>query len=131
MLKRGHPYSQDTLSSPKLARLEGVHCRSKVVSDLHFYLQHLISWLCSSIRVWRDGGTCDVLQAHKPAVWAVAGLYEVDCSRRILSGEGGRGGGEEGNVCGPPASYVGGGWAVWGGQLQAWAVVTGVQRGCY
>ena len=28
-----------------------------------------------------------VLEAHKPAVWAVAGLHEVDGSRRILSCE--------------------------------------------
>ena len=39
------------------------------------------------MRVWRDSGDCDVLEAHKPAVWAVAGLFEVDGSRRILSCE--------------------------------------------
>ncbi len=41
---------------------------------------------CSSVRVWRQGGGCDVLEAHKPAVWAVAGLHAVDGTKRILTG---------------------------------------------
>ena len=40
---------------------------------------------CSTVRVWSDSGECQVLQAHKPAVWSLAGLYDVDGSRRILS----------------------------------------------
>ena len=36
--------------------------------------------------MWKDSKKCDVLTAHKPAVWAVASLFEFDSSRRILSG---------------------------------------------
>lgn len=35
------------------------------------------------------------MEAHKPAVWAVAGLYDVDGTKRILTGEGSKRGEEE------------------------------------
>ena len=39
------------------------------------------------MRVWKEEGQSEVLEAHKPAVWTIAGLYDFDNSRRILSGE--------------------------------------------
>lgn len=42
--------------------------------------------VCSSVRVWKEGGKCEMWEAHKPAVWALAGLHTFDGSRRILSG---------------------------------------------
>ena len=44
--------------------------------------------VCSTVRVWRGPKQCDVLTAHKPAVWAIASLFEFDGTRRILSGIG-------------------------------------------
>lgn len=52
--------------------------------QLYYTIQCYI--VCSTVRVWRGAKQCDVLTAHKPAVWAIASLFEFDGTRRILSG---------------------------------------------
>ena len=55
-------------------------------ADVFFLLLLLLS--ISTVRVWGEKQEDHVvLEAHKPTVWAVAGLHEVDGSRRILSCE--------------------------------------------
>ena len=46
----------------------------------------LICVLLSSVRVWKSVSESTVIEAHKPAVWTVAGLFEFDGTRRLLSG---------------------------------------------
>ena len=45
-----------------------------------------VFWFCSTVRVWRGPKQSDVLNAHKPAVWALDSLFDFDGTRRILSG---------------------------------------------
>lgn len=40
----------------------------------------------STIRVWKGDSQCDKMEAHKPAVWAIAGLFDLDGTKRVLSG---------------------------------------------
>ncbi|XP_064395188.1 phospholipase A-2-activating protein-like [Halichondria panicea] len=40
----------------------------------------------STVRVWKSGCGSEVIEAHKPAVWAIAGLFAFDGTNRILTG---------------------------------------------
>ncbi len=46
----------------------------------------IIFYLLSTVRVWKSGCGSEVIEAHKPAVWTIAGLFAFDGTKRILTG---------------------------------------------
>ncbi len=46
----------------------------------------ILLFLFSTVRVWKSGCGSEVIEAHKPAVWAIAGLFAFDGTNRILTG---------------------------------------------
>ena len=51
------------------------------------YSDVLSCTLCySTIRIWKSSKQSEVINAHKPAVWAIASLFEFDGTKRMVSG---------------------------------------------
>ena len=60
---------------------------SNTLTPLFLSLCVCVCVCCSTVRVWSEDGQCVVMEAHSPAVWTIAGLYQFDGTRRVLSGE--------------------------------------------
>ncbi len=53
-----------------------------------FDLQMLYYYFCSTVRVWKNENENDseVIEAHKPAVLALEGMFDYDGTDRIFTG---------------------------------------------